>query len=69
MSCCASTKANFGWSTNFTVLAPSSDLVKRSIRHIVITSPLELLNGFDRNFTTLIVLVCSFASNKRILVK
>ena len=64
MSSCASTKPNFGRSTNSTFLAPSSDLVNRSIRHLVIASPLEPLNEVDRNFPTLIVSVCSFASKK-----
>ena len=52
MSSSASTKPNSGRSTNFTFLAPSSDLVKRSIRHLVIASPLEPLNGVDRYFPT-----------------
>ena len=43
MSSCANTKPNSGRSTNFTFLAPSSDLVKRSIRHLVIASPVEAL--------------------------
>ena len=56
MSSRASIKPNSGRSTNFTFLAPSSDLVKRSIHHLVIASPLEPLNGVDRNFQTLITL-------------
>ena len=55
--------------SSFYILAPSSDWVKRSIRHLVIASPLEPLNGVDRNLPTLIVSVCSCASNKRILIK
>ena len=69
MSSCANTIPNSGRSTNLTFLAPSSDLVKHSIRHLIIASPLEALNGVDRNVSTLIISVCSCASNKRILVK
>ena len=66
------------------VQAPNQILVGRQISHFgsqlglsltfhssscYRTSGLEPLNGVDRNFPTLIVSVCSYASNKRILVK
>ena len=73
VSSCASIKPNSGRSTNFIFLAPSSDLVKRSIRHLVIASPLEPLHGVDRNFPTLITLfhtcdrfVCLSHSNESV---
>ena len=51
MSSCAIIKPNSGRSTNFTFLTPSSDLVKRSIRHLVFASPLEPLKLPDLRHT------------------